>query len=104
MKKAKKSISFTSTCPRCLSDYREDDLKLIRKVGSQQLLHISCMICRSSMIISLMKRADGILCTGVMTDLSYKDAKRFSTSPAISADDVISLHEQLALDKIIKIR
>jgi hypothetical protein len=103
MENAKKSMAFASNCPKCLSAYSESDLQAVRKIGNKQLFHISCQICRSSMMISLSKKQDGILCTGVMTDLSAKDAKYFSKLQPISADDVISLHEQLALDKIIKI-
>lgn len=103
MNKHSKSVQFASECPRCLSAYQDDDLKLIKNYGHDKVFHISCMICRSSMIVSLLKQSNGILCTGVVTDLSYTDAKRFSNEEPISADDIINLHEQLKLDKIIKI-
>lgn len=63
-------------------------------------MHIQCAKCGNSVLALLLSGAEGAGSVGVVTDLTGDDAMRLKESAAVTADDVIGLHQLLKQEKI----
>ncbi len=86
-------------CPVCRSSYAAASIAAVKIQGSTSFLHLTCQSCEHSMMLSLRRRREGLVCAGIVTDCNLEDARRFADSEPISVDDVIEMHEALQLDK-----
>lgn len=86
-------------CPHCSLRYSASDIRVVSGVLERTILHVTCSGCMYKMLISIMKRREGIACFGISTDCSYSEALRLLEGGVITVDDVINVHEALQLDK-----
>ncbi len=96
-------LQLMSHCSKCKSRFTKEELQYIGEENGGTILHISCGTCRQNMLVSTLKKDGGIICQGMITDLSLDDAKRMLKAGKVSIDDVLSIHEALQLDNFMKI-
>lgn len=98
-----KSIADTiiNECPKCHAKFRDRD---IRVLDWPSLAHIECIVCKSKLLLNIVAKDDGFLCTGVITDLGHEEFSKFKELEALSEDDIIAIQKELTLDKIVNFR
>ncbi len=72
------------------------ETQLIEERPDYYLLHAHCHECASSVLFAVFLAGSQISSFGLVTDLSCEDALRLRAAKAISLDDVLDLHKQLA--------
>lgn len=98
-----KSISETiiNECPKCHAKFRESDIQILEWPS---LAHISCIVCKSKLMLSVKAKKDGFLCTGIVTDMIKEEFLRFRSLEPLTEDDIIAIQKELTLDKIVNFR
>lgn len=90
-----------SRCPFCAADYPAEQIRPLSGLDSAHLVHVECLSCHCSMLLSIVKREGGLSCSGVFTDCLFADAVRFMAAKPICVDDVILVHQGFSLDKMM---
>lgn len=58
------------------------------------MIHVDCDVCKSSLLITLIKNNAGVVTNvGVLTDLHKEDFARFKSMLAITVDDIIHFND-----------
>lgn len=89
-------------CPICGHRYSLEQTKIIDSkenkpsFGANLLVHTDCDRCKSSVVFSIAVDGPEVFSVGMVTDLTSQDTLRFKNTKALSANDVLSLHQFLA--------
>jgi len=86
-------FGLVGACPTCQAAYPCANVHFLKQVSQQTLFHLTCERCKYAMLFCITKRADGILCSGIMTDCTFEDAQRLHTQEEVTLGDIIGLHE-----------
>lgn len=95
-------LKLISYCPLCNTQYNPLTAKILEEREDAHLIHIECRRCASSIVALILTGGIGISSVGLITDLTSNDVLKFKDVPDLSADDVISLHEVLKEDALLK--
>ncbi len=91
----KGNLKFISPCPICKTQFDEGNIAVLKNDNQASLLHIDCLGCKSSLIITLIKSKIGIVTNiGVLTDLGKNDFRRLNNLPAITIDEVLEFEKK----------
>lgn len=94
-----KELKLLTACPLCHAPYKPAQARVLDETGGRHLLHIQCAKCGNSVLALLLSGSEGMGSVGVVTDLSSEDALRFKEAGAVTADDVIGLHQLFEQEK-----
>ncbi len=84
-----KALKFMGRCPICDKEYKKESARLFAQRQSANLVHINCVYCRSSLIAMIMVLGQGLSSVGMVTDLSFEDARRLHNVEPISLDEIL---------------
>lgn len=90
-----KSNEITGVCPVCHTIYSGSEAELIRDTAQATLAYALCAGCGEQFLVLQMYRDSFATTVGVRTELQRHEVERMIAYPAISADDVIGLHQAL---------
>lgn len=96
------ALKFIGKCPICDKKYNTESAKLFSKKENINLVHIICDSCQSAMINMILIVGQGLSSVGMVTDLSFEDAKRIFEKKPITLDDAIMISELLQKEKILE--
>jgi len=89
-------LKIQSECPFCGKQYDLSSLRVISERPQGLLAHLTCSVCRGSIITFVSVSAMGtVTATGVATDLAEDEVLKFEKGKTVSADEVIEIHELL---------
>ncbi len=100
-KKVIEWLGFVLRCPICQHKYNLDHTKVIeseenRVLGEARILiHSDCQKCKSSVMFNIEINGPEVFSVGMITDLTGHDSRKFKNCPALSSNDVLSLHQSL---------
>ena len=97
-------LRLITACPGCARSYTQEDRLVIDRSKRRSVMYLLCASCQRALLVSVVRKEDGVLCTGVFTDCSGEDAKRAFSGDVVSTDDILEAHEALKLDKFLQIR
>jgi hypothetical protein len=84
-----------ANCPACNFRYQPGNSIILGEDENRTVLHLSCKNCETAVLVFVSAGQVGIVSLGMLTDLDAEEAKRVFMKEAISADQVIQMHETL---------
>lgn len=84
--------TLLAACPLCAASYDPHRARVLGKRGEERLLHVACGGCGHAMLAFVAVTPAGVSSIGLITDLSYEDARRFRDAQPVSADHVLAAH------------
>jgi hypothetical protein len=91
------SIRLVSVCPLCDAKYVPAQACVLSEQGDTRLVHATCRKCGSATLALVVENDAGGSLVGMVTDLSREDVLRFHRGRRVTTDDVIDVHEGLAI-------
>lgn len=79
----------------CSTNYNIDEARLFAKTEAATLVHIVCSSCNGFFMAMILTLGHGLSSLGMVTDLSYDDAKRLHRSFPLTIDEAIGGHESI---------
>lgn len=101
LKKVMAWLGFMLRCPICEYKYNLQNIKVLDSQTDDEfneariLIHSECQKCNSSVMFNIDINGPEIFSIGMVTDLTSNDSNKFSDLSAISANDVIGIHQAL---------
>lgn len=101
LKKVMEWLGFILRCPVCQYRYNLNQTKVLRSseretaAEARILVHSDCARCKSSVMFNIEIRGPEVLSQAVVTDLTGRDTGRFTERGAITADEVIGIHQAI---------
>lgn len=92
------NADFLAKCSVCDSSLDAEKIVVIAENEEKTTLHVTCTKCHSAAIVFLSNNHNGIVSVGMATDLDASEVREKMGKEAISADEMIDLH-QFVLDK-----
>jgi len=89
------ALKYISRCPVCNEKYDSNHAEVFDEREAANLVHITCHKCQSNFIAMTVSMAHGSSSVGVVTDLNFKDAKKFYQASPITVDEVIAGYQFL---------
>ncbi|OGH89542.1 MAG: hypothetical protein A2537_02485 [Candidatus Magasanikbacteria bacterium RIFOXYD2_FULL_36_9] len=83
------ALKFIGHCPICNQHYEENRAKLFAKHDVANLIHITCGKCSSNFIAMVVMMGQGMSSVGMVTDLSFDDAKQLYKTAPLTVDEII---------------
>lgn len=87
------SLDFFSKCSFCGNGFEQDELVILEDRDHGSTFYVTCEECHTSSIIFLSHHQSGIISAGIATDLDDTEIKNKYMSRAITADEVIDMHQ-----------
>lgn len=84
------ALKFIGHCPICNKHYEENRAKLFAKHHEANLIHITCSKCAGNFIAMVVVMSQGLSSVGMVTDLTFDDAKLLYKTAPLTVDEIIS--------------
>lgn len=97
----REALKFINKCPVCGAVYATDRARLFAEEEQANLIHISCADCHSNFIAMVLVLGQGLSTIGMVSDLSYDDAKKVHALAPIAIDEVIEGHKEIQEEKFL---
>jgi len=91
----REALKFINRCPICATSYKEEAARLFAKSETASLVHLTCPNCQSYFVAMIVVVGQGLSSVGMVTDLSFEDARRLYAAPAITTDELIEGYTEL---------
>jgi len=88
-----KKLMSTTKCSVCGEHYEINNIKVMRHEDDMWFLNVFCPFCRSQALVAAVVKKDKSPET--TTDLTKAESAKFTRASAISADDILDLHNFL---------
>ncbi len=85
-------------CPVCRKAYSPAKIRLVGERGPTRVFHCSCASCKHAVLAVVLETPGAVSSVGMVTDLELQDALRFKDAEAVSADEVLAMHQALDVD------
>jgi hypothetical protein len=95
MKNRNNSLDFLSKCSFCGGDFDPNRLTLLEEGTQKTILHATCPSCKTSAIFFLSNNQSGMVTLGMATDLDDQEVASKFSEQAVSADEVLDVHQFL---------
>jgi hypothetical protein len=99
MQNKKKGTDILAKCTVCNSSFDQSSLTVLEEKDKKTTFHVTCEKCQTSSIVFLSISQGGVVGVGVATDLDNQEAIRLFGGDAVSADEVIDMHQLMAKHK-----
>lgn len=83
------ALKFIGNCPICNHRYEVNRAKLFAKHETASLVHIPCSKCSSNFIAMVVVMGQGMSSVGMVSDLSFTDAKQLYKTAPLTVDEII---------------
>ncbi len=93
MKHKNSNVDFLSKCSFCGNGFEQEDLVILEDRDQGSAFHVTCAQCNTSTIVFLSSSQSGIISAGIATDLDDREVRSKYSSNAITADEVIDMHQ-----------
>jgi arginine/lysine/ornithine decarboxylase len=90
---------FLAKCSVCDSSLAPGNIVVVDENEQKSTLHVTCLKCNSAAMVFLSSGQGGIVSLGMATDLDADEVKEKMSREAISADEIIDLHQFVLSDK-----
>lgn len=94
------AMKFVGRCPICNAEYPVESAKLFARKDSANMVHINCSKCGSAVMFMIMVIGHGLSSVGMVTDLSFEDAKRLYGADEITLDEALAAYSDIRNNKI----
>lgn len=95
------ALKFIGKCPLCGVAYNTATAKLFAKKDGANLVHLTCGKCKSAFMAMIMTFGQGISSVGMVTDLSFEDAKKMYSIEPLTINEVIEGYQFLQKENFI---
>jgi hypothetical protein len=95
MKPSINNLENLVKCPVCSKRYEQTKILVLEEEMNKTTLHVTCEKCKISSIVFISSGKMGIVSLGMLTDLQQEEARNMFKKEAISADNIIEIHEYL---------
>lgn len=93
MKKAPAdNLKSLMRCSLCNKKYEPTKALLLEEREGHTALHVTCAACGVSTVVFVSANQWGVMSMGILTDLESSEVKNLFGNEAISADQVIDVH------------
>ena len=89
----REALKFINRCPICSGIYDGKEAKLFAKNDAATFVHLTCGGCASYFVAMVLVVGKGVSSVGMVTDLSFEDARRLYGAGPLSTDEMIEAHE-----------
>jgi len=89
------ALKFIGHCPICNERYEADRAKLFAQRDAANLVHINCGKCASNFIAMIVMMGQGLSSVGMVSDLSFEDAKKLYKTAPITVDEIIDGYQYI---------
>lgn len=95
MKMPIENLQAIIRCPVCNKKYRTTRIVVLDEDEKRTTLHLSCEGCGASSMVFVSLGQFGVVSLGLLTDLEQSEARAVFHGEAISADQVLEVHQFL---------
>lgn len=95
MKQSIDNLESLVKCPICKKKYGQTKALVLEEETNKTTLHITCESCKISSLVFVSSGKVGVVSVGMLTDITREEAKSLYKGEAVSADNVIEIHEYL---------
>lgn len=92
MQEFSKDLSSMAKCPICEKKYKKEDAIVLEAGQKRNTVHFTCQACRMSSLVFISQGQVGMVGVGILTDLDRSEVKSKFQKEAISADNVLNVH------------
>lgn len=96
-----RNLKVIAVCSVCGSQYNFSDIKVLEENANAFLTHLRCRKCGVALLSVVRISPNGLLATGMLTDLNSKEAMKIETGEAVSADEILEAYEILENNELI---
>lgn len=89
----REEIRIITVCPMCQAKYHPLASRVVAEQDDKHLLYLECRQCGSAVVALVTADDTGVDSIGMLTDLSSQEVLEIANVPAVTADDVIELHQ-----------
>jgi hypothetical protein len=93
------SADILARCTVCNSSFDQSSFISLEEKEQKTTFHVTCAKCSTSSIIFLSLSQSGVAGLGIATDLDKEEAVRMFGRDAVSADEVIDMHQLMSKHK-----
>lgn len=101
IKKVLQWLGYILKCPICGHKYNLSNTQIIESEQDEafgeahMLIHSDCAKCKSSVMFNVEIRGPEVFSVGMVTDLTRKDSDKFKDKQPITANDVLTIHQEI---------
>ena len=88
-------VRRVSACPLCQAKPEHTKTRVLESRDDHCLVHVTCGNCGHAMLSMVQLMDSGVQCVGILTDLSFEEAKQARSTASVAFDDVLMVHESL---------
>lgn len=94
-------LGFVLKCPICGQKYNLQKTRVLESEQNEMyneariLIHSDCAKCKSSVMFNVEICGPEVFSVGMVTDLTGNDSSKFNKLGAISANDILGIHQEL---------
>jgi len=99
MKNKPHQADFLAKCSVCESSLDPINVVILDEKEQKTTVHVTCSKCKSAAIVFLSNNQTGMVSVGMATDLDSSEVKIKFDREAISADEIIDLHQFVSDDQ-----
>ena len=101
IKKVLQWLGYILKCPICGHKYNLSHAQVIESAQDEvfeqahMLIHSDCVKCKSSVMFNVEIRGPEVFSVGMVTDLTRNDSDKFKNKQPITANDVLTIHQEI---------
>lgn len=88
-----KNLDSLAKCSVCGNNLEASNILILEEKDQKTTFHATCEKCASATVVFLSSNVSGLVSVGMATDLDAAEVKKVFGSMAISADEVIDVHQ-----------
>ena len=96
MRNKNNNLDILAKCAICENSFEQCDFIVLEEQDQKTTFHATCAKCKTSTLIFLTTAQGSIVGLGVATDLDGQEVRQVFGRDAISADEVIDMHELIS--------
>lgn len=85
-------LGSMAKCPVCEKKYKKENAIVLEAGQKRNTVHFTCESCQMSSLVFVSQGQAGMVGVGILTDLDRSEVKNIFQKEAISADQVLSVH------------
>ncbi len=87
------NLEHLTKCPLCGKKYHFSKALILDEGEERTTFHLTCESCQTSTLVFVSMGQFGIVSLGMITDLDRSEVKQLFKNEAISADQVLEVHD-----------
>lgn len=85
-------LSHIAKCPVCEKKYKKESATVLEIGQKRNTVHFTCESCQVASLVFISKEQAGIVGVGILTDLVKNEVRNVFQKEAVSADQVLGVH------------